>query len=104
VDALVTGLQDDRIERRALSGARDRGDIAGVRVRRHRIVLECKNEATGKEFSFPDWIKQAQEEAANDGAIAGLVVHKRAKTTDATRQWVTCTVAELIAIIKAANG
>jgi hypothetical protein len=104
VEALVDGLQDDRIERRALCGAHDRGDIAGVRVRNHRLVLECKNEAAGKVFKLPGWTEEAHLEAENDHAIAGVVIHKRSKTTDARKQWVTMTVADLIAILRAANG
>ena len=103
VEALVEGLHDDGIERRALCGAHDRGDISGVRLRGHRLVLECKNEAVGKVFKLPEWVDEAREEALNDNALVGLVVHKRSKTTDPYRQWVTMTVRELIYILRAAN-
>ena len=104
VEALVEGLQDDGIERRALCGAHDRGDIAGVRLRGHRLVLECKNEAVGKVFKLPEWVDEAHEEAVNDFALAGVVVHKRSRTTDAYQQWVTMTVADLIKILRVANA
>lgn len=104
VDALVEGLQDDRIERRALCGADDRGDISGLRVRGHRLVLECKNEAVGKVFRLPEWVAQAKEGAENDHALCGVVVHKRSKTTNAYDQWVTMTVADFIEILRAANA
>jgi hypothetical protein len=97
---LATALDDDRIERRARTGAKDKGDVAGVRLGGRRIVLECKNEATGKVFKLPEWVLEAQEEARNDKALVGLVVHKRSGTTDPLHQWVTCTVGDLVAIIK----
>ena len=103
VTALARGLEDDRIERRALCGALDRGDIAGVRIGGRRIVIECKNEATGKVFKLPEWTAEAQAEAINDGAVVGVVVHKRSGATDGMKQWVSMTVADLISIIKAAG-
>lgn len=44
-DYLRWALDDDRVERRHPTGVRDRGDIAGVRYRGRRIVIECKNTA-----------------------------------------------------------
>ena len=43
VNYLRWALGDDRIERRALSGANDKGDVSGVLMRGKRGVLECKN-------------------------------------------------------------
>lgn len=97
--ALAAALEDDRIERRARTGAKDRGDIAGVRLHSQRVVLECKNEATGKTFKLPEWVDEAQTEAGNDDALVGLVVHKRSGTTDPMKQWVSCTLADLVAIL-----
>jgi hypothetical protein len=96
---LAEALDDDRIERRARTGAKDRGDITGVRLHGRRVVLELKNEATGKVFKLPEWVKEAHEEAGNDDALVGLVVHKRAGTTDPMKQWFTGTVADLVAIL-----
>lgn len=98
--ALAAELGDDRIERRARSGAKDRGDITGLRLHSQRVVIECKNEATGKVFKLPQWVDEAQTEAGNDDALIGLVVHKRAGTTDPLKQWVSCTVAELVKILR----
>lgn len=98
-NGLAEALDDDRIERRTLSGVNDRGDIAGVRLHGQRVVLECKNVATGKVFHLPEWTDEAHKEAGNDDALVGLVVHKRAGTTDPMKQWVSCTVSDLIAII-----
>lgn len=96
---LAAALDDDRIERRAKTGAKDRGDIAGVRLRGQRVVIECKNEATGKVFKLPEWTKEAWEEAMNDGALVGVVIHKRSGTTDPMQQWVSMTVADLVSIL-----
>lgn len=92
-------MGDDRIERRARSGAKDRGDISGIRLHSQRVVIECKNEATGKVLRLPQWVGEAQVEAGNDDALVGVVVHKRSGTTDPLKQWVSMTVADLVAIL-----
>lgn len=88
---------DDRIDRRAKTGAKDRGDIGGVRTPHgHRLVLECKDAAR---INLAGWAAEAAVAAGNDDAIAGLVVHKRRGRGDPAAQWVTCTLADLVAII-----
>ena len=74
VDYLRWALDDDRIERRHLSGAKDRGDIAGVRYRGHRIVIECKNTAT---MNVSQHLREAETQRGNDDALIGVVVQKR---------------------------
>lgn len=99
--ALANALDDDRIERRSRNGSRDRGDIAGVRIHGQRVVLEVKDCAT---LRLPEWTAEAQVEAGNDDALVGLVVHKRRGVGDPMRQWVTCTVADLVAILTGQRG
>ena len=71
---LAERLDDDRIERRTRNGAKDRGDIAGVRtVTGERVVIECKN--TSRD-NLPAWIREAEQERVNDDAFIGVVVHK----------------------------
>jgi hypothetical protein len=94
--ALRLELGDDRIERRARNGSKDRGDIGGVRIHGQRLVIECKDTCV---LRLPEWTAQARIEAAHDDALAGVVIHKRRGVTDPTRQWVTCTVADLIALL-----
>ena len=65
---------DDRIERRAKSGSRDRGDISGLRVHGQRVVIEVKSCAR---ISVTPWLNEAEIERGNDDALAGLVVAKR---------------------------
>lgn len=93
---LAEAVGDDRIERRAKSGAKDRGDIGGVRVHGQRLVIECKNTAR---TDLAGWVAEAQVEAGNDDALAGVVVHKRRGTQKPERQWVTMTVAEFVALL-----
>ncbi|BAH52274.1 hypothetical protein [Rhodococcus opacus] len=95
-DGLALALGDDRIDRRVKTGAKDRGDIAGVRIHGQRLVIECKDCAT---TSLPQWTREAQLEAGNDDALAGVVVAKRRGTTDPLDQWVHMTVRDLVALI-----
>lgn len=89
---------DDRIDRRPRTGVQDRGDISGVRLAGRRLVLECKDVAR---TALPQWTEEARQEAVNDGALAGLVVHKRRGRGGAGDQWVTMTLADLAAILNA---
>ncbi len=94
--ALAEHLDDDRIERRARTGGRDRGDIGGVRVHGQRVVLELKDCAR---MDLPGWTREAHLEAGHDDALVGLVVHKRRGVGNPLDQWVTCTVRDLIALL-----
>lgn len=68
-------LGDDRIERRARSGAKDRGDVTGVRtVTGERVVIEAKNVAR---MDLSGWVDEAEVERGNDDAAVGVVAHKR---------------------------
>lgn len=106
-DYLAAVLQDDRIDRRVKTGAKDRGDISGIRVHAQRLVVECKDTAhetctkcrrvSGLKLS--EWTAEAAIEAGNDDALVGLVVHKRRGTNDPGRQWVAMTVDDLAALI-----
>lgn len=74
VEYLRRVLGDDRIERRALNGINDRGDIAGVTIRGKRTVIECKN---AKRMELAAWLDEAEAERRNDDAEFAVVVHKR---------------------------
>jgi hypothetical protein len=96
-DHLAETLNDDRIERRTKTGAKDRGDIAGVRIHGgQRLVIECKNTT---KLALPQWTTEAHREAGNDDALLGVVIHKRHGVTDPGRQWVSMTVDDLAALI-----
>ncbi len=87
---------DDRIDRRVKTGAKDRGDIHGLRHMGRRVVIECKNEAR---ISLGTWATEADVERGNDDAVAGLVAHKRHGKGAAADQWVTCTLRDLVALL-----
>lgn len=88
---------DDRIEVRHPNGAKDRGDVSGLRHMGARVVIECKNETTGLNLGV--WMNETDVERGNDDAIAGLIAHKRHGKGDPLDQWVTCTVRDLIALL-----
>lgn len=87
---------DDRIDRRAKTGSKDRGDIGGVRAHGKRVVIECKNTSRP---NLAGWINEAHTEAGNDDALVGVIAHKRHGVGDPGRQWVTMTVADLASLI-----
>lgn len=87
---------DDRIDRRVKTGAKDRGDIGGLRFRGARVVVECKDVAR---LDLPGWLREAETERGNDDALVGLVVHKRRGTANPLDQYVTCTIRDLVALL-----
>lgn len=100
-ETLVVGylrnvLHDERIERRAKNGAKDRGDVSGLIHMGGRIVVECKNTAR---IELGTWANEAEVERGNDDAVAGIVVHKRHGKGQPGEQWVTMTLADFASIL-----
>lgn len=93
---LQTSLEDDRIERRAKTGARDRGDISGVRIRGQRVVIEVKDVSR---LALAEWVGEAETEAGNDDALAGVAWHKKRGTTDPGEWYVTMTGAAFVRLL-----
>lgn len=89
---------DDRIDRRVKTGAADKGDIAGLRYHGHKIAIECKDVA---KLNLAGWVTEAQAEAGNDGALLGLVVHKRRGKGQAGDQYVTLVLSDLVKLLEA---
>lgn len=90
-------LDDDRIERRAKSGAKDRGDVSGVRTPHGgRVVIEAKNVTRQ---ALAQWIGEAEVERGNDDALVGLVVAKRHGVGDPGSQYVHMTLRDLVALL-----
>lgn len=87
----------DLIERRRLSGSKDRGDISGLRHMGGRVVLELKDYG-GRHLVGP-WLTEADIERGNDDALIGAVVAKRRGTTDPGDQVVLMTVRDLVALL-----
>lgn len=91
---------DDRVERRTRSGAKDRGDISGLRHMGERIVVEVKNCAR---LDLAGWLAEAEVERRNDDAVAGVVVHKHHGKGRPAEQLVTMTLADFVAVLTAAR-
>ena len=91
-----------RIDRQPRTGAKDKGDIAGVTTPGGQaIAVECKNVTRTQ---LANWIHEAHTEADNLGAAAGIIIHKRHGRSAPDCQWVTMTVAELTAILTNKEG
>lgn len=93
----LAAIVDDRIDRRVKNGAKDRGDIGGLRHMGGRIVIEAKDYG-GRLLPGP-WINEAETERGNDDALCGLVIAKRRGTTRPGDQFVLMTVDNLVAIL-----
>lgn len=87
---------DDRIDRRVKGGAKDKGDIGGLRHLGQKIAIEAKNTSR---INLGTWINEAHTAMGNDDAGVGLIVHKRHGKGQPGDQWVTTTVDDLIALI-----
>lgn len=88
---------DDRIERRARNGSKDRGDVSGVRTPHgKRVVIEAKDCAR---VDLAGWYREAVVEMGNDDAVVAVVAHKRHGRGYAGDQWVTLTVDDLVALL-----
>lgn len=87
---------DDHIDRRVTTGSKDRGDIAGLRYRGERIVIECKNTTRA---NLAGWITEAHTAAGNDDALIGIIAHKRHGKAYAGDQWITMTLDDLITLL-----
>ena len=92
----LAAVVDDRIDRRVKNGAKDRGDVGGVRIHGKRIVLECKNTA---KTSLGTWANEAEIERGNDDALMAAIVHKRHGKGQPADQWVTMTLADFAALL-----
>jgi hypothetical protein len=57
------------VERRALAGVNDKGDIAGI----PKIVIEVKNQ---KSYKISEWLKETNQEQLNAQADYGILVVK----------------------------
>ena len=100
METLVAGYLnrhvDDRIERRRLTGSKDRGDITGLRHMGQRIVIECKNTAR---TNLGTWANEAETARGNDDAGIAMIAHKRHGKGQPADQWVTMTLGDLVALL-----
>ena len=83
-------------ERRALGGAKDRGDIAGV----PGVVIEAKAAA---KIELGVWLAEAEAERVNDGADLAVVWHKRRGKASPADGYVSMDGATLVRLLRAAG-
>lgn len=78
VNYLRDRLQDERIDRRAMHGNRDLGDVYGIRAHGFEGICECKDYRKWGPADLAKWQKQTIDERCNsDSDFALLVVHKQ---------------------------
>lgn len=97
--AIVRYLIDQgfaQVERRALSGTSDRGDIAGI----PGWVLEAKN---CQRTELAGWVDEAALEQANDGAEYSAVWHHRRGKARPADGFVTMTGATFVRLLRQAG-
>ena len=92
----LAAVVDDRIDRRVKTGAKDRGDIGGLRHMGERVVIECKDTAR---INLAGWAAETEIERGNDDALAGVIIHKRHGKGKPEDQWVTMTLADFTALL-----
>lgn len=76
---LRDAMGDERIERRALHGARDMGDLFGLRAHGHEGIVECKAHKEVGPALLASWRDQTLIERGNadaDFAVLAVKVHR----------------------------
>jgi len=71
--AVVKYLRENgftQVERRALQGSQDKGDVSGI----IGLVIEVKDHKT---MTLGQWMEELKTEIENDNAETGVVIHKR---------------------------
>lgn len=84
------------VERRALAGTADRGDIAGI----PGVVIEAKN---CKSITLAAWVDEAAIEQANDGAEFSAVWHHRRGRASPADGFVTMSGSTFTRLLRAAG-
>lgn len=81
---LQNALDDERIERRALHGAADRGDVYGIRAHGLEGIAECKDHKRYSDADVRKWERQTLTERDNaEAGFALLVIHRPGKSAKA---------------------
>ena len=82
------------VERRALSGSNDKGDIANV----PNAVIEIKNQ---KSYKIPEWIKETEPERINAGTPYGVLVVKPNKVgiTKIDQWWAIMPLEQIVSLL-----
>lgn len=97
--SIVRHLQQNgfpHAERRALHGGHDKGDITGT----PGLVWECKNH---KQHRLNEWLNETETERTNANAELGILIVKRAGTTNPDQQYAVITVETLLKLLQQAG-
>lgn len=71
-------LEDERIDRAAMRGNRDAGDIHGLVAHGYKGIVECKDYKSWSKSDLLDWQSQTVTERGNaDADFALLVIHTK---------------------------
>ena len=99
----VMDTDEEHIHREVLHGTQDVGDITGLKINGHKIVIECKN--YGSSQPMPQWLREAHAECLNASAVAGVVVSKRRGIglKSMGEQLVSMTLEDFLKIISVGN-
>lgn len=94
------------VERRALQGAHDTGDIAGITIHGKPVVVECKNTKT---LNISEHMKEAIREAQNaHAAFPVLVQHAPRigfdKPDNTGQQWAILQLSDFMQLLYLADG
>ena len=83
-------LDDERIERRALHGSRDMGDVHGLWAHGFSGIVECKAVRAAGAKALAEWRRQMLDERENaDSGFALLVVKNFNHSVGEAFCWVT---------------
>lgn len=82
------------VERRALSGVNDMGDVSGA----PGLVFEIKNH---KAYHFAEWLKETEVEKANAQADFGILIVKpnRVGLEDVSKWWAVMYVGDMLDLL-----
>lgn len=94
--AYLSGAGFPNVERRALTGSQDQGDVAGLPV-----VIEAKN---CKAMSLGTWVDEAVVEAFNAGVAVGVVWHHRRGKSSPGDGFVTMRGEDFVTLLMGATG
>lgn len=72
----------DPVERRALHGGKDMGDIKGLSTRGREVVVECKSYKRPTLGLILGWLEEAEVERGNASALAGALAVKLEGVSD----------------------
>lgn len=107
-DFLREALGDQSIDRMALHGGDDEGDISGVRCRGLDVVVECKDT---QRLELTEHLREARREAqahreAGHPTLCGVLVQHApgVGTTRMGDQWVVMSLRSFADIINTGNG